>query len=135
MDESTLRQFDQIEQKMRDTVYAIKHPEFMLFDLDSTLLNTYGAQEGEGFNYPYQAHGYHPLLCFDGLTGDLLKAELRDGTQYCSKGADQFLIPLLQEYRSKYPSLPLYMRGDSGFAAPGIYEALDNIRVLRPQLE
>jgi len=52
----------------------------MLFDLDSTLLNTYGRQEGEGFNYHYQAHGYHPLLCFDCLTGDLLKAELRDET-------------------------------------------------------
>ena len=45
----------------------------MLFDLDSTLLNTYGMQEGEGFNYHYQGHGYHPLFCYDGLTGDLLK--------------------------------------------------------------
>ena len=58
-------------------------------------------QEGEGFNYHYQGHGYHPLFCYDGLTGDLLKAELRDGTQYCSKDADQFMIPLMQEYRSK----------------------------------
>lgn len=39
----------------------------------------------------YQAHGYHPLLCFDGMTGDLLKAELRDGTHYCSKDALQQL--------------------------------------------
>ena len=54
----------------------------MLFDIDSTLLDTYGHQEGEGFNFHYQAHGYHPLLCYDGLTGDLLKAELRDGTMY-----------------------------------------------------
>ena len=41
----------------------------MLFDIDSTLLDTYGHQEGEGFNFHYQAHGYHPLLCYDGLTG------------------------------------------------------------------
>lgn len=41
----------------------------MLFDIDSTLLDFYGDQEGEGFNYHYQAHGYHPLLCYDGLTG------------------------------------------------------------------
>ena len=98
----------------------------MLFDLDSTLLNTYGKQEGEAFNFHYMAHGYHPLLCYDGITGDLLKAELRDGTQYCSNGADEFMIPLLQEYRTKYPSMPLYMRGDSGFAAPGLYEALED---------
>lgn len=126
MDALTLAQFDRIGQQMRDIIYSIKKPDFMLFDLDSTLLNTYGKQEGEAFNFHYMAHGYHPLLCYDGITGDLLKAELRDGTQYCSNGADEFMIPLLQEYRTKYPSMPLYMRGDSGFAAPGLYEALED---------
>ena len=126
MDESTLEQFDMIERKMRDIVYAIQTPEHMVFDLDSTLLNTYGQQEGEAFNYHYQAHGYHPLLCFDGITGDLLKAELRDGTHYCSRDADQFIIPLLQEYRTKHPSLPLYLRGDSGFASPDLYRACED---------
>lgn len=126
MDESTLKQFDMIEQKMRDIVYAIKPPEHMVFDLDSTLLNTYGRQEGEAFNYHYQSHGYHPLLCFDGITGDLLKAQLRDGTHYCSRDADLFMIPLLQEYREKYPSLPLYLRGASGFASPDLYKACED---------
>ena len=125
MDEDTLAQFDQIDQQMRRIIYSIRHPEHMLFDLDSTLLNTYGRQEGEGFNYHYQAHGYHPLLCFDGLTGDLLKTELRDGAQYCGRDADQFMLPLMQEYREKYPSLPLYLRGDSGFASPKLYEACE----------
>lgn len=126
MDDDTLSQLEAITTNMRDVVYTIKKPEHMLFDLDSTLLNTYGSQEGEGFNYHYQAHGYHPLLCYDGLTGDLLKAELRDGTQYCSNGADQFMIPLLREYRTKYPSMPLYLRGDSGFAAPELYDACED---------
>lgn len=126
MDEKTLKLFELIDQKMRQTIYSIQQPEQMLFDLDSTLLNTYGTQEGEGFNYHYQAHGYHPLLCYDGLTGDLLKVELRDGTQYCSKDADHFMIPLMQEYRTKYPSLPLYLRGDSGFASPDLYEACED---------
>lgn len=125
MDHTTLKQFDQIDSKMREIIYTIQSPEQMVFDLDSTLLNTYGEQEGEAFNYHYQAHGYHPLLCYDGITGDLLKVELRDGTHYCSKEADEFMIPLLQEYRSKYPSLPLYLRGDSGFAAPELYEACE----------
>lgn len=126
MDADTLAQFDLIDSKMRETIYSIKKPEHILFDLDSTLLATYGNQEGEGFNYHYQAHGYHPLLCYDGLTGDLLKVELRDGTQYCSKDADQFMIPLMQEYRTKYPAMPLYLRGDSGFASPDLYEACED---------
>ena len=126
MDDDTLTQLDEINSKMRGLVYSVKAPEHMLFDLDSTLLNTYGTQEGAGFNFHYRAHGYHPLLCYDGLTGDLLKAELRDGTQYCSKDADRFMVPLLQEYRTKYPGLPLYLRGDSGFAAPDLYKACED---------
>ena len=125
MDEDTLSQLDTIQKRMREIVYSIQKPEYMLLDLDSTLLNTYGSQEGEGFNFHYQAHGYHPLLCYDGLTGDLLKAGLRDGTQYCSKDADQFMNPLMQEYRTKYPSMPLYLRGDSGFASPALYETCE----------
>ena len=126
MDDTTLEQFDRIEKLMRDIVYSIKPPEHMLFDLDSTLLNTYGKQEGEAFNYHYQAHGYHPLLCFDGITGDMLKIEIRDGTHYCSKDADLFMIPLMQEFRTKHPALPLYLRGDSGFASPELYEACED---------
>jgi hypothetical protein len=125
MDQTTLEQFDQIDSKMREIIYAIQSPSQLVFDLDSTLLDTYGEQEGEAFNFHYQAHGYHPLLCFEGITGDLLKVELRDGSHYCSKGADDFIIPLLQEYRSKYPDLPLYLRGDSGFAAPELYDACE----------
>lgn len=58
---------------------------------DSTLLDTYGHQEGEGFNFHYQSHGYHPLVCYDGMTGDLLKIELRNGTDYSATGVVEFL--------------------------------------------
>ena len=88
MDEDTLVQFDDIDKNLRDIIYFIKCPEHVLLDLDSTLFGTYGRQEREGFNFHYQAHGYHPLLCYDGLTGDLIKAELRDGTLHCSNGAE-----------------------------------------------
>ena len=125
MDETTLTQLELITEAMRDIVYSIQHPEHMIFDLDTTLLNAYGQQEGNAFNYHYQANGYHPLFCYDGITGDLLKEELRDGSQYCSRDADEFMRPLIQEYRRKYSSLPLYLRGDSGFASPGLYEVCE----------
>ena len=125
MDGDTLAQFSEIASRMREIIYSIHTPEHMLLDLDSTLLNTYAAQEGEGFHFHYQAHGYHPLLCYDGITGDLLTAELREGTLYCRKEADTFMIPLMQEYRTKYPSMPLYLRGASGFASPDLYKACE----------
>ena len=36
------------------------------------------------------------------------------------------MIIMLQEYRTKAPSLPLYLRGDIGFASPGPYEACED---------
>ena len=123
MDEDTLRQFDDIDKSLRDVIYSIKHPEHMLLDLDSTLFGTYGDQEGEGFNFHYQAHGYHPLLCYDGLTGDLLKAELRDGTLHCSNNVDKFMEPLFQEYMER--GIKTYLRGDSGFSSPKLYKTCE----------
>lgn len=121
MDDDTLRQFDDIMRRLREKIYSVCMPEFILFDIDTTLLPTYGHQEGEGFNYHYQAHGYHPVLCYDGLTGDLLRVRLGDGTDYCPKGSAAFMEPLIAEYRKNYPGIRLYARGDSGFAAPELY--------------
>lgn len=129
MDDDTLRQFDEMMCQLRKKIYSIKMPEFVLFDIDTTLLPTYGKQEGEGFNYHYQAHGYHPLLCYDGLTGDLIRAQLRDGTDYCSKDSAAFMAPVIAEYRKNYPDIQLYARGDSGFATPELYDLFEDTGV------
>ena len=123
MNEDTLIQFDDIDKSLRDIIYSIKCPEHMLPDLDSTLFGTYGNQEGEGFNFHYQAHGYHPLLCYDGLTGDLLKAQLRDGTLHCSNDADKFMESLFLEYMER--GIKTYLRGDSGFSSPKLYKTCE----------
>jgi hypothetical protein len=122
MDEDTLEQFDKIGRVFRRGAYAIEKPEAVLMDLDSTLLETYGNQEGEAYNYHYGAHGYHPVLCYDGLTRDLLRAKLRKGSDYSSKDVCAFMQPLFDEYLTEYPDIYLLLRGDSGFATPGLYE-------------
>lgn len=98
----------------------------MLFDIDSILLNAYVNQEGDGFNYHYQAYGYHPLLCFDRLTSDLLKAKLREDPMYCSREANFFMKWLLDEFICDFPDIPFFLRGDSGFASPYLYEVLED---------
>ena len=57
----------------------------------------------------------HPLVCYDGMTGDLIKIQLRDGTQYSCTGVADFLQPVLGEYLHDYPEIPILLRGDSGF--------------------
>ena len=99
LDENTLAQLGEMLRTIRSRAYSVEMPEHVLFDLDSTLFATFGKQEGGAFNFHYQANGYHPLLCFDGMTGDLLKIELRPGTQYCCNGAAEFMRPLLEEYQ------------------------------------
>ena len=122
MDNETLSQLQALMSEMRKVVYAVKRPERILLDLDSTLLDTYGHQEGEGFNFHYSAHGYHPLVCYDGLTGDLLGIQLRDGTTYSSNGVADFMRPILEELTACIYPPALYLRGDSGFATPELYE-------------
>lgn len=122
MDVTTLNQFYNLMRRFRKVVYSIKKPEMILLDVDSTLLDTYGKQEGEDFNYHYQSHGYHPLVCYDGITGNLLKVQLRDGSDYSSTSIEDFLQPLLDEFQADYPEIPLLLRGDSGFTKPELYK-------------
>lgn len=121
MDNSTLHQFYDIMRRMCKIVYAVKNPSLLLLDPDSTLLDTCGRQEKAGFNFRYQSHGYHPLVCYNSMTGDLLKVELRNGTDYSSTGVEAFLQPLLDEFQEDYPEIPLLLRGDDGFAVPSLY--------------
>lgn len=118
-------QYEQIHHVLRKRIYSIENPSIVLLDIDSTLFSTYGNQEGQAFNYHYSSNGYHPLLCYDGLTGDLLKAELRDGNVYKSNGVVEFLKPLLLEYMVQYPSTNIFLRGDSGFATPELFSLLE----------
>lgn len=122
MDADTLDQFLAIGRILRKKIYSIQIPEAVILDLDSTLLEAYGKQEGRAFNFHYQSNGYHPLVCYDGLTGDLIKIQLRDGTRYSCTGVVDFLQPILDEYLEDYPEIPLLLRGDSGFATPELYK-------------
>ena len=122
MNEDTLNQFLAIDRMLRKRIYSIQLPEAIILDLDSTLLDAYGKQEGRAFNFHYQSNGYHPLVCYDGITGDLIKIQLRDGSKYSCTGVVDFLQPILDEYLRDYPAVNLLLRGDSGFATPDLYK-------------
>lgn len=56
------------------------------------------------------------------MTGDLIKVQLRDGTQYSCTGVVDFLQLILDEYLNDYPAIRILLRGDSGFATPDLYK-------------
>ena len=132
--EQTIEDLQTLNQVLIDQARLIRNDTDMIIDLDSTHSDTFGRQEQTDYNAHYGTHGYHPIVAFDGLTGDFLKAKLRPGNQYTSKGVKAFLEPLLEHYNQVVPTTDILVRGDSGFATPDIYElceAYDNEYVIR----
>ena len=125
-----MKQLQKANYKLLDKIHNFKPPEEIIFDLDSTNCETYGDQYGSAYNYHYGANGYHPLLMFDGITGDLIKAKLRAGNVYTSRKAVRFVGPVFKKYSKRFKEIPLYLRGDSGFAKPGIYKIAEEHDIL-----
>ena len=109
---------------LRDVAYSLKPQSRVIMDIDTTILPTYGSQDGGEYVYHYDAVGYHPILCYDGLTGDILRSELRDGNTYCGKDSHTFVKPLLEEYKER--NMHVTVRGDSGFAMPELYDMVES---------
>ncbi len=121
-DAQSLAQLQTANQELLDRVHRMRQSNTLLIDLDSSHADTYGRQEQASYNAHYGTFGFHPLVAFDGLTGDFLKAQLRPGNVYTSNGGVDFLRPLLEHYNETFPETSALVRGDSGFAVPGLYE-------------
>jgi hypothetical protein len=71
----------------------------------------------------------HPLLIFDGDTGQLVAAVLRPGTAHASRGAVAVRKRLLPRLRAAWPEAVVEVRAESGFASPARYEYCEAERV------
>jgi hypothetical protein len=100
-------------------------PERIVLDLDGTDDPAHGQQEGVAYHGFYGQYMYHPLLIFDGDTGQLITAVLRPGTCHASRGVVAILTRLVRLLRARWPHVSIEVRGDSGFAVPALYDYLD----------
>ena len=95
-----------------------RRPKTIVLDLDSTDDPTHGQQEFSFYHGYYRSHILHPLLIFDGDSGDLISAVLRPG----NKGAAAHVVPVLRRVvaaiRKALPTVEIEIRADSGFATP-----------------
>jgi hypothetical protein len=96
-------------------------PQRILLDCDSTDDPTHGEQEGSAYHGYYRQHMYHPLLIFDGDTGQLITAILRPGDAHASRFIVRILRILLRLLRARWPKVSVELRADSGFASPTLY--------------
>lgn len=89
------------------------HQRIMVLDVDATLHETHGHQQGAAYNGYYEAEGYHPLYAFTD-TGDLVGVMLRPGNTHSAKDVRRFLRPILAELREDCDQL--WVRMDAGFS-------------------
>jgi hypothetical protein len=123
--DATIASLEAITETLQSRVYQAKPESHFIFDVDSSGFTAHGEQEGAVYNAHYAEQGFHPLFCFDGLTGDCLKAALRPGNVYTSRDVVSFMKPLFDRYESLAPGAFILIRGDSGFSVPELYELIE----------
>jgi len=91
----------------------------LILDMDSSVIETYGEQEGTAYNGHFDCTCYHPLSCFNQFD-DVERALLRDGNVHSAKDWQAVLEPVMARYYGR--SLLRYFRADAAFANPELYE-------------
>jgi hypothetical protein len=104
-------------------------PTRIVLDVDGTDDPCHGEQEGTAYHGYYRQRMYHPLLVFDGETGQLVTAVLRPGTAHAGHGATAILKRLARALRARWPGVAIELRADSGFARPEVYALCEAERI------
>jgi Transposase DDE domain group 1 len=94
----------------------------LILDMDSSVSETYGHQEGTAYNGYFACTCYHPLFLFNQF-GDLERVLLRRGNHPSAKFWRRVLLPVIERYRDR--DIPKYFRGDCAFALPKLLRLLE----------
>jgi len=111
---------------LQNCIHLPDHRSRLIFDLDSTVVTTFGHQDGAevGYNPRYRGkRSYNPLLCIEANSAYLWDAELRAGNAGTWDGSVELLDtcfanvpPDIREIRA---------RADAGFAFNPVLDALE----------
>jgi hypothetical protein len=94
----------------------------LVLDMDSSVSETYGRQEGTAYNGHFGCECYHPLFLFN-QDGDVERALLRSGNVASADDWRSVLEPVIERYRDL--NVRRFFRGDAAFALPELYELLE----------
>jgi hypothetical protein len=94
----------------------------LVLDMDSSVSETYGHQQGSAYNGHFGCTCYHPLFVFNQF-GDLERVMLRRGNHHSAKFWRRVLLPVIARYRDL--KIPKFFRGDAAFASPKLFRLLE----------
>jgi hypothetical protein len=113
---SNLKKLMDLSGEWIDKVHRRKPPKQLILDMDSSVSETYGKQEGTAYNGHFECTCYHPLFVFNQF-GDLERAMLRRGNQASAKFWRRVLLPLIERYR--HLGIPKFFRSRCGLCQSG----------------
>lgn len=117
-----LRKLMDLSGQWIDKVHQRRPLRDLILDMDSSVSETYGQQEGSAYNGHFGCMCYHPLFLFNQF-GDLERAMLRRGNHASAKFWQRVLLPVIERYR--HLTIPKFFRGDAAFANPALYRLLE----------
>jgi hypothetical protein len=117
-----LQRLTDLSGKWIDQAHQHRKLRKLILDMDSSVSETYGHQEGSAYNGYFQCTCYHPLFLFNQF-GDLERVLLRRGNHASAKFWRRVLWPVIERYRDR--DIPKYFRGDSAFALPKLLRLLE----------
>lgn len=100
-------------------------PRYVTIDVDSLPIEVHGHQPGSAHNGHYHARIYHPLLATLGEHGDIVDAQLREGSCHTAEGALDFILPLLDRVEVDLCQVAS-VRIDAGFPEDNLLSKLED---------
>ena len=121
-----LEELEEAHYRSADVILSKQNKRRLIIDVDSTEDPAHGAQENVAYNGYFGKNCFHPLFCFTS-NGTCLGAKLRPGNVHSADGSVDFILPIVDRYRSRFHLF--WLRGDSAFASPDLYEYCEENKI------
>lgn len=120
----TVKDIYELSEYLLDFYIASKKGDLpeVIIDVDATEDPVHGHQQLSFFHGFYENYIYHPLVIYDGRTGELITAVLRPGNVHASRRIVAILRRIVKKLKQAFGDIKITVRADAGFAIPELYE-------------
>jgi len=128
-DHCNCNELSEVESAVRKKVWGKKWFGRITLEMDSSVKEVFGSQEGAAKGYNPKKKGqksYHPLLCFIAENRECLHSWFRTGSAYSANGCVEFM----KECAARLPKRiwKVFVRADSAFFNGRLLELLEELR-------
>ena len=111
----------------------LRDGELIELDIDTTVLERYGAQEDVACGYSPRKRGrpsHHPIACRMGDSRALFGVRLRAGNEGLGELDDGIIVAWITSIREAFPKAQVLVRIDSGGESAGLLRAIEEAGAL-----